>query len=197
MPTMPLSPLPVIPAFGDGIKFEAPKIQLPEPFDPSAGPDRFDEFINRVLSNEGGYVNNPRDPGGETQWGISRRSYPNVDIKTLTRIQAIEIYRRDYWNRINGPALKPAISFQVLDFAVNAGVETAIRKYQTALGVADDGFFGPLSQKSATEMSETDQVMNFAAVKIDFYKRLSTWPVFGAGWMSRVAADLRYAAQDS
>ena len=60
--------------------------------------DRFPAFINRILGHEGGYVNDPQDPGGETNWGISKRSYPGEDIKNLTLDQAAAIYRRDYWD---------------------------------------------------------------------------------------------------
>uniref|UniRef100_UPI0039E582BF glycosyl hydrolase 108 family protein n=1 Tax=Klebsiella pneumoniae TaxID=573 RepID=UPI0039E582BF len=62
----------------------------------------FDDLIGRVLGHEGGYVNDPRDPGGETQFGISKRAYPNVDIKGLTRETAISIYKRDFWDRVQG-----------------------------------------------------------------------------------------------
>ena len=60
----------------------------------------FETAINRILSHEGGYVDNPADPGGRTQWGISQRSYPNLDIKSLTRDQAIALYERDFWEPI-------------------------------------------------------------------------------------------------
>ena len=96
----------------------------------------FNEAIERVLSHEGGYVNNPADPGGETQWGISKRSYPNVDIKALTRSQAVEIYRRDFWGAVNADDMPDGVAYQTLDFAVNSGVGTAIRYMQRALGVA-------------------------------------------------------------
>ncbi|MFX6884101.1 glycosyl hydrolase 108 family protein, partial [Acinetobacter baumannii] len=59
----------------------------------------FDQAFDRLIGNEGGYVNNPADPGGETQWGISKRAYPNVNIRDLTREQAKAIYRRDVWQR--------------------------------------------------------------------------------------------------
>ena len=70
--------------------------------------DQFRIFIERLLSHEGGYVNDPRDPGGETQWGISKRSYPSVNIKALTREGAIEIYRRDFWERSRADDLSSA-----------------------------------------------------------------------------------------
>ena len=93
----------------------------------------FDTAFERLIGNEGRYVNDPRDPGQETNFGISKRSYPNVDIAKLTREGAKAIYLKDFWLIIDAD---PAIKFQVFDFAVNSGVQTAIRKLQAAIGVA-------------------------------------------------------------
>ena len=156
----------------------------------------FDLAFDRLLGHEGGYTAGEGDPGGETQWGISKRSYPNEDIKALTIDDAKLIYRRDFWNRIHADELPPALAFQVFDFAVNSGIETAVRYLQRALGVADDGHFGPITRAAAAKMSESDAVMRFAAERIEFYCRLSTFGTFGKGWVRRVAQNLRYAAED-
>jgi lysozyme family protein len=74
--------------------------------------EAFDQAFTRLLGHEGGYVNNPADPGGETNWGISKRSYPQVDIKALTQQQAKWIYQRDFWDPL-GDA-HPAIKFRRL-----------------------------------------------------------------------------------
>ena len=71
---------------------------------PPAG-DRFARAIERVLEHEGGFVDNPDDPGGKTRWGISQRAYPFLDLSTLTREGAIALYRRDAWTPIRGDAL--------------------------------------------------------------------------------------------
>lgn len=157
----------------------------------------FDTAFDRLMGNEGGYVNDPNDPGGETNWGISKRSYPNVDIKNLTRDQAKAIYLRDFWSRINADKLPDGVAFQTFDFAVNSGIETAVRKLQRALGVADDGHWGPVSQAAADAMSESDQIMLLNAERLDFMRRLSNWKTAGAGWAGRIANNLRYGAQDS
>lgn len=158
---------------------------------------KFEQAIERVLSHEGGYVNNPADPGGETQWGISKRSYPNVDIKNLTRGQAIEIYRKDFWEKVNADELYDGVAYQSLDFAVNSGVSTAIRYLQRALGVADDGHFGPHSVAAAKSVSESDQIMRLNAERLDFMRKLKVWPSFSSGWAGRIAQNLRYGAEDS
>jgi lysozyme family protein len=157
----------------------------------------FEILIDRVLSNEGGYVNNPADPGGETRFGIAKRSYPSVDIKNLTREAAIEIYRTDFWGRVQGEKLPPSFAFQALDAAVNHGIGNSVRWMQRAAGVADDGNIGPMTL-AAIDRSETpDLVLNFNAERLEFYAKLTTFDTFGRGWTRRIAANLRYAAQDN
>lgn len=156
----------------------------------------FDQAFERLMGNEGGYVNNPADPGGETNWGICKRSYPNVDIKNLTRDQAKAIYLRDFWQRGQMDQYDPAIAFQVFDIAVNSGIETAVRMLQRAAGVADDGNIGPVTIAAVKAKSVPSLLMLIIAERLDFWRKLSTWPTFGAGWTARAAKDLRYAAQD-
>ena len=151
----------------------------------------FDRAFDRLMGHEGGYVAHLADPGGETQWGISKRTYPDVDIKALTREAAKAIYRSDFWDRIHADKLDDGVAFQVFDFAVNSGIETAVRKLQAALGVADDGYWGPISQAAAESTSESDLIMRFAAERLLFYAKLSTWPVFGRGWSRRIAFNRR------
>lgn len=157
----------------------------------------FDTAFDRLLGHEGGLVDDPRDPGGLTNWGISKRSYPDVNIRALTRDDAKRIYRRDFWDRLNGDKLYDGVAFQVFDIAVNSGVETAVRMFQRALNVADDGHWGPVSQAAAGGMSESDQIMRLNAERLEFMSRLSTWPAFGKGWARRIAGNLRYGALDS
>jgi lysozyme family protein len=157
----------------------------------------FNQAFDRLLGNEGGYVNDPNDPGGETNWGISKRSYPNVDIKALTREGAKRIYRTDFWDRTSMDDYDPAIAFQVFDIAVNSGIETAVRMLQRAAGVADDGHVGAITIAAVKALSVTDMLMLLIAERLEFWAKLSTWDRFGRGWSRRAAQDLRYAAQDT
>jgi lysozyme family protein len=156
----------------------------------------FDIAFDRLIGHEGGYVNHPADPGGETNWGISKRSYPGVDIKNLSRAQAKEIYRQDFWLAA-GQGIAPAVAFQVFDAAVNHGISTAIRFLQRAVGAADDGHWGPNSQRMYLRMEANDVLVRFLAERLDFMRKLSTWSTFGAGWAGRIANDLRYVAEDN
>lgn len=157
----------------------------------------FEKAIKRVLGHEVGYVNDPEDPGGETKWGISKRSYPDLDIAALTRDHAIAIYERDFWERIHHRVLPDALDFQLLDSAVHSGIEQSIRFLQRALHVADDGYFGPVSRQALQTAEVNDLAFNFIAERIDFMTRRKNWDAHGKGWMRRMAQNLRYAAEDN
>lgn len=159
----------------------------------------FDKAFDRLLGHEGHYVN-PKpedDPGGETNWGISRRSYPHLDIKSLTREDAKKIYRNDFWARVHADELPDGVAFQVFDFAVNSGIETAVRYLQRAIGVADDGYWGPISRAAAQRLSESDAILLLNAERLEYMTKLSNWLPNSRGWARRIAGNLRYGAIDS
>ena len=162
---------------------------------PPAG-DRFARAIERVLEHEGGDADDPRDPGGKTRWGISQRAYPFLDLSSLTREGAIALYRRDAWTPIRGDALPEAVAFQVLDAAVNHGVLRAVGWLQQTLNVRVDGVVGPLTRAAASDADPVALILAYNAARLDFYVRLRTFPTFGRGWTRRIAANLRFAAQD-
>ena len=87
--------------------------------------------------------------------------------------------------------------FQLFDFAVNSGIQTSIRYFQRALGVADDGNWGPVSEGAAKIASESDMIMRLNAERLDFMTKLKNWPYHGKGWARRIAQNLRYGAVDS
>jgi lysozyme family protein len=159
--------------------------------------DLFPKFMDRLLSHEGGYVNDPQDPGGETNWGISKRSYPHVDIRNLTREGAIGLYRRDFWEASGADELPPAVGFQLLDGAVNSGIDRATQWLQRAARVADDGKLGPVSRAAIKAADPNDLVLRFLAERLEFMSSLSTWGRFGKGWARRIAQNLRYGAEDN
>ena len=157
----------------------------------------FDTAFDRLMGHEGGYTTGEGDPGGETNWGISKRSYPEVDIKALTRDEAKAIYRRDFWDHIRADDLHDGVAFQAFDFAVNSGIETAVRKLQAALRVADDGNWGPVTAAAAKAMGESDQIMRLNAQRLRFMAHLAVWPTFSRGWARRIADNLDYGSEDS
>ena len=150
----------------------------------------FDQAFDALISHEGGYVCDPRDPGGETKFGISKRAYPNVDIKALTLEQAKSIYKSDYWDRSQCDSLPPVVAFQVFDTAVNSGIGQSIRFLQRAVGVADDGQVGPLTINAVKRLDAETIVVRFNGQRLDFMTKLSTWDVYGKGWVRRIAKNL-------
>lgn len=158
---------------------------------------KFLTAINRVLSHEGGYSNNPADPGGETKWGISKRSYPKVRIAELKRNQAIAIYYRDFWLKAGCEGLSAGAGYQLLDSAVNSGIAQSVRFMQRALGVADDGVAGPVTREALQKISTTDFILLFNAERLEFMSKLKGWESFSRGWARRIAQNLRYGAQDA
>lgn len=155
------------------------------------------KWLERIIGHEGGYSNDPEDSGGETKWGISKRSYPQLNIADLTVEEAAIIYHSDYLRPLEADKFRDGVVFQLLDFAVNSGVETAKRILQREIDVADDGIIGPVTREALAAVSESDLVMILLAGRLDYLTRLSTWPRFGRGWARRIAANLRYGAEDT
>ena len=150
-----------------------------------------------LIENEKGYVDNPEDPGGETSFGISKRSYPNVDIKNLTVEKARDIYYQDFWLPCQCHTMPYALAFEVLDMAVNHGQPKAIMILQEALGVADDGKIGPITKHAIATLDEKDVYLRINAYRLKFFTKLSTWKDFGRGWANRVADNLLRAADNN
>ena len=151
----------------------------------------FDQCFEKLIGYEGGYTLDPKDPGGETSWGISKRAYPAVDIKNLTRDGAKDIYKRDYWDRAQCDKLPPTLAFLLFDAAVNSGIGQAIRFLQRAVGVADDGVLGALTLAAVQRLDTESLCARFLGQRLDFMTRLSTWDYFGKGWARRVADQLK------
>lgn len=150
----------------------------------------FDEAFEQVIGHEGGYVDNPNDPGGETKFGISKRSYPYENIRSMTLERAKEIYRADFWNKVRGDELPYPVAWNLFDGAVNSGVGNSIRWMQRAAKVADDGKIGPITIAAWTTMDPDVLAARYNGERLKFMASLSTWPVFGKGWARRIAGNL-------
>lgn len=159
-------------------------------------PIAFRTAIDRILGHEGGYVNDPADPGGETKWGISKRSYPEINIAALTRDDAISIYYEDFWQPLGVHRMHDGTAYQLMDSAVNSGIHQSIRFLQRAVDVADDGLAGPVTYAALGKLEEAQQILLFIAERIEFMTKLKNWPNHGKGWMRRMCGNMRYAAQD-
>lgn len=145
----------------------------------------FDKAFDLVIGAEGGYVNDPKDPGGETKYGISKKSYPNVDIKNLTLDQAKTIYYNDYWLPICADKLHDRLAIFYFDCAVNQGAPTAKKLIQQHCGVSADGVIGNQTLSAMQKLNDNNdyQFMTLRALK---YKDLSNFNTYGKGWYNRL-----------
>lgn len=153
----------------------------------------FDSALRFTLQWEGGYVNDPDDPGGETKYGISKRAHPEVDIRNLTVAQAGEIYKREYWDSIglDGVAeTRPLFALSIFDAAVNHGPVQAKKLAQKAAGTMADGIWGPLTRKAFRDRSDTVLVEMMCFYRRQYYKDLAgrkpAMEKFLKGWLRRV-----------
>ena len=150
----------------------------------------FNEIIEQVLEHEGGYVNDPKDLGGETKYGITKRFYPDVDIKNLTIEQATEIYKKDYWDKNRVESLPQNLWHIYFDMCVNMGKRTAVKVLQRATvnrgrDIEVDGGLGPATI-GALKGVELDRVRAF---RVKYYVDLITarpeQEKFFLGWFRR------------
>ncbi len=161
----------------------------------------FIQIFNRLIGHEGGYVNDPRDPGGETNWGITKRTAQangyQGSMRAMTREQAYKIYYSAFWLRYQCDKMPDAVAFQFFDAAVNHGLGNASRMLQRSVNVADDGIIGNMTIAAIKKMAISDVIMRLNAERLEFYCKLSTFSTFGKGWVRRVAGNLKYGAIDN
>lgn len=146
----------------------------------------FDSAFEHIIGLEGGYVDDPRDPGGETKYGISKRAYPDVDIKALTLDQAKGIYHRDYWDAVKADQLPWPLSAYVFDSAVNQGVSVAILLLQKTLNVKADGILGQQTLGAVRKHDQQELASLYMAQRALRYTGTRNFDRFGLGWMKRL-----------
>lgn len=162
--------------------------------------DAFEQAFKVVVGHEGGYTANTADPGNwtggrchagdcrGTKYGISAAAYPQLDIAGLTLAQAQDIYRRDYWDRVQCGKLPASLALLVFDAAVNNGVARAARWLQAAVKVPQDGMIGPatIAAVEAQAGNGFKLCAEFQATRLVFMAGLATWKTFGDGWARRL-----------
>lgn len=146
----------------------------------------FDTAFEIVVGLEGGFVDDPKDAGGRTKYGISQRAYPSLDIASLTLSDAKVIYKRDYWDAAKCDRLPDSIAIVLFDSAVNQGIKQATKLLQRALAVNDDGVLGSLTIAAANAVNENDVLVKFCAERALHYASLSNFSTYGRGWMRRL-----------
>jgi lysozyme family protein len=158
----------------------------------------FDQAFTILVNpqHEGGYVNDPKDPGGETKYGISKRAFPGEDIANLTLDRAKQLYALNYWGPAGCDAVPNSIKYELFDFAVNTSAPghctTAIKALQRAAGCTDDGVLGPNTLQKVQSGDPTALMCKFFAQVIRYYTGLRSdlKIAYLSGWMNRLATNL-------
>ena len=151
--------------------------------------DNFDECLKMLLHHEGGYVNHPKDPGGETNLGVTKRVYEKwggtKDMKDLTVEDVAPIYKKEYWDRCKCDDLESGVDWAVFDWAVNSGTGRAAKAIQKICGAAQDGAIGPKTLALIGTQNTQYVIEEFGKIRQDFYESLKTFDTFGKGWTRR------------
>lgn len=167
----------------------------------------FPEALAHTLQFEGGWSNNPNDPGGATMKGITQRTYNQYlgrqasqdELRNISDAQIADVYRKDYWDPIAGNELPDGLDFAVFDMAVNAGPQEAIRLLQRLVGVPADGVMGPATLaavKEAVAADGTQHLINaYTEARQSYYRQLPNYVHFGDGWGKRTDSVASLARQ--
>ena len=153
----------------------------------------FNKCLEIILHHEGGYVNHTRDPGGETNFGVTKRVYQEwggtKDMEDLTKEDVAPIYEKNYWLRAKCAQLPYGLDLAVMDWSVNSGVGRAVKKLQQMIGTVADGGIGPNTLKTLDEYIEhhglEQPIRSYENTRQEFYESLSTFDTFGKGWTRR------------
>jgi lysozyme family protein len=160
--------------------------------------DNFSACLSFTLEMEGGYTNNPNDPGNwtgghikigqlrGTKCGISAASHPDLDIQNLSLEAIRDIYYKDYFMLIQGDKLQLPLAMVAFDAAVNAGVKKSIVWLQQSLKLQEDGICGPQTLSALMSGNPLEISRGALARRLDFYMRSRGWDIFGLGWAGRI-----------
>jgi len=157
--------------------------------------DNWEQCFNLVIKNEGGYVNNPADPGGATNLGCTKSAWEDYvghevsidDIKALTPNDVMPLYKEKYWDTVKGDDLPMGVDYAVFDFAINSGPSRAAKTLQSVLGVDVDGQIGPATLDAIETANPREVVTSVCEARLSFLQSLPTYANFGRGWSRRVS----------
>lgn len=156
--------------------------------------ERFQACFVEVLKWEGGYSDHPKDPGGKTMHGVTQRVYDNYRksknleprwVKDIAPAEEQDIYRRSYWDEINGDLLPEGVDEVTFDDCVNCGPFRAIAQLQEAVGAKIDGHMGEETMRRIAEHEAHEIINKMMSIRRAFYKRLKNFKTFGQGWLNR------------
>ncbi|WP_027141493.1 glycosyl hydrolase 108 family protein [Mesorhizobium sp. WSM3626] len=154
----------------------------------------FARALALVLKSEGGWSDNPADPGGATMKGVTLANFrryvkadaSKADLRKIGDDQVATVYRRFYWDAVAGAELPDGVDYAVFDFAVNSGPGRAVKYLQATLGISQDGRIGPVTLAAARARPAGVVIDQLCDARLAFLQRLPTWATFGRGWSDRV-----------
>lgn len=154
----------------------------------------WDRCFAMVIESEGGFVDHPKDPGGMTNLGVTRKNWEaylsrgvsEAEMRALTPDVVKPFYKVMYWDKIKGNDLPAGVDFTVFDYAVNSGVSHAAKCLQRAIGSVPDGLIGPKSLQALNACDIEETIESICDMRLDFLKGLSAFETFGKGWTRRV-----------
>ena len=157
--------------------------------------DNWEQSFALVLKHEGGFVNNPKDPGGMTNLGVTKKVWESyvghevdeAEMRSLTPDIVMPLYKKNYWDAVNGDDLPAGVDYAVYDLAVNSGVRRAVKILQKAAGVAQDGVIGPATIEAVNDKNARELAQDVCESRLAFLQALPTFDTFGKGWSRRVA----------
>lgn len=165
----------------------------------------FQKCLNLVLIHEGGYVNHPADPGGATNKGVIQRVYNAYrkrkgqsarSVRHITDAEVRDIYKRQYWDRVEGDDLPYGVDYAVFDYAVNSGTARAENEIQRVLGsVTVDGQIGQVTLAAIEDADPKKLIVDLCNRRMRFLKRLKHWKTFGRGWTRRIDGVRKHALE--
>ena len=155
--------------------------------------ENHEKCIKMILHHEGGYVDHPDDPGGETNLGVTKKVWEEwggtKDMRDLTVEDVVPLYKANYWDRVKGDDLPSGMDLAVFDWAVNSGTGRAAKKLQSMIGTTADGGIGPNTLRCLDEYIDEhgmeNTIRNYTEVRQNFYESLKTFGTFGKGWTRR------------
>lgn len=154
---------------------------------------KFEDALEIVLAKEGGFVNDPHDPGGMTNLGVTkdnwtswiRREVSEDEMRSLTPQAVAPFYRIRYWNALRCDDLPDGLDLCVFDCGVNAGPQQSARLLQHCLGVVQDGRIGPITIAAAKQKDLRQLIEEFSQAREQFYRSLPLFDRYGKGWLNR------------
>jgi lysozyme family protein len=159
--------------------------------------NNFQECLVKVLKHEGGFVNHPKDPGGMTNLGVTKKVWEEwigheadeKAMRELTPALVGPMYEMKYWRTSYCEKLPRGLDLLVFTMAVNSGSGRSVKLLQDAIGVVADGVIGPNTMAKINEANVETLIDKFSEARTAFYKGLKTFPVFGKGWLARTESE--------